>query len=126
MTLTKGFATPAEATAILAELNGPNGPLRNVVVTLTTSFAKVTSTLSGSVQLTGGVGAFSDTALAQALGAPPLANVVTKPVDQVLGLTVTARFPGRVAATNGTVAADHTSVSWQPSLGDGAVTTLDG
>jgi len=125
LTLTKPFRTPAEATAVLAELNGPDGPLRNLVVTLDRSFATVSSGLTGTVQLTGGLGAFSDAALVQALGSQPLANLVTQPVDQVLGLTVTARFPGRVTATNGEIAADRASVTWRPPLTDGTATALD-
>ena len=101
MTLVKPFATPAEATTILAELNGPDGPLQGLTVGLDRSFALVASTLTGHAQVTGGLGAFSDAALVQALGSPPLANVVTQPVDQVLGLTVTARFPGTVTTADG-------------------------
>src|SRR5829696_6093571 len=50
VTLTKPFRTPAEATTILAELNGPDGPLRNLAVGLEQSFAVVSSSLTGSGQ----------------------------------------------------------------------------
>jgi hypothetical protein len=125
LTLTKPFTTPAEANSILAELNGPDGPLRDLTVALDQSFATVSSSLTGSVGLTGGLGAFSDAALAQALGSAPLANLVAAPVDQVVGLTVTARFPGQVTDTNGKQAADGASVTWRPSLADGATTAID-
>ncbi len=125
LTLTKPFRTPTEATAILGELNGPDGPLRNLTVTLDQSFAVVASSLTGTVQLSGSLGAFSDAALVQALGSPPLANLVTQPLDQVLGLTVTARLPGRVTTANGDIAADRSTVTWQPPLTDGTVTALD-
>jgi hypothetical protein len=125
LALTKPFRTPAEATAVLAELNGPDGPLRNLVVTLDRSFATASSGLTGTVQLSGGLGAFSDAALVQALGSQPLANLVTQPVDQVLGLTVTARFPGRVTTANGEIAGDRASVTWRPPLTDGTTTALD-
>ena len=125
-TLSKPFRTPAEAGAVLAELNGPNGPLHGLVLTLDRSFAVVDSSFTGSAQLTGGLAAFSDDALVQALGgSTPLANLVTQPVDQVLGLTVTARLPGRVTSANGTVASDGASVTWRPSLADGATTPFD-
>jgi hypothetical protein len=125
VTLTKPFGTPAEATAILGELNGPNGPLQNLTVSLERSFAVVSSSLTGAVQLTGGIGAFSDAALAQALGSQPLANLVTQPIDQAMGLTVTARFPGRVTSASGEIAADRASVTWRPPLTDGTSTALD-
>jgi hypothetical protein len=125
LSVAKPFATPAEATAILAELNGPDGPLRAVAVTLDRSFATVSSGMTGTVQLTGGLGAFSDAALAQALGSAPLANLVTQPVDQVMGLTVTARFAGRVTTANGEITADRSSVSWRAPQTDGASTALE-
>jgi hypothetical protein len=125
VTLSKPFRTPAEATAVLAELNGPDGPLRGLTVTLDRSFAVVASSLTGTVGLSGGLGAFSDAALAQALGSPPLANLVTQPIDQVMGLTVTAHFPGRVVTANGEIAADRVSVTWKPPLTDGVTTALD-
>jgi hypothetical protein len=125
MTLTKPFATPAEANTILAELNGPAGPLVGLTVGLERSFAVVASTLAGHTQLTGGLAAFSDAALAQALGSVPLANLVTQPVDQVLGLSVTAHFPGQVVSADGQIAADRQSVMWHPSLADGAVTPIN-
>ena len=125
VTMSKPFRTPQEANAILGELNGPDGPLRDLTVQLDRSFALVASSLTGSVQLTGGVGAFSDAALAQALGAAPLANVVTQPIDQVLGLTVTARFPGQVTTANGDVDPDRVAVTWHPPLSEGTATALD-
>jgi hypothetical protein len=125
VTLTKPFATPADASTILGELNGPEGPLRKLMVALDRSFAVVASSLTGTVQLTGGLAAFSDADLVQALGSQPLANVVTRPIDQVLGLTITAHFPGRVTTANGDIAADRSSVAWRPPLTDGTATALD-
>ena len=125
ITLTRPFPTPAAATQILAELNGPHGPLRGLTVAVDRSFAVVASRLTGTVQLTGGIGAFSDAALAQALGSAPLVNVVTQPIDQIFGLTVTARFPGRVVDANGEVTADRAAVTWQPPLTDGTSTAME-
>jgi hypothetical protein len=124
LTMTKPFSTPDEATAILAELNGPGGPLRGLSVRLDRSFAHVASGLTGEAELTGGLGAFSDSALAQAVGSEPLAGVVTQPVSDVLGLTVTARLPGRVVSANGDIAESRDSVSWRPSLADGSATAM--
>jgi hypothetical protein len=106
-------------------LNGPAGPLQGLTVSIDRSFALVASTLAGHAQVMGGLGAFSDAALVQALGAPPLANVVTQPVDQVLGLTVTARFSGTVTTADGDVAPDRQSVEWKPSLADGVSTPMN-
>jgi hypothetical protein len=126
LTIAKPFRTPAEANTVMAELNGPNGPLHGLEVAVDRSFAVVRSSFTGSVQVTGGLAAFSDDALVQALGgSTPLANQVTQPLDQVLSLTVTARLPGHVTAANGTVAPDQAAVSWHPSLADAVTTPLE-
>ena len=48
LVLSKRFHTPAEASQILNELNGPNGPLHDLTVTLERSFADVSSSFTGT------------------------------------------------------------------------------
>ena len=127
--LTKPFGTPEQATAILAEINGPSGPLRDLALTQSREFARVTTGLTGQVRLDGGLGAFADEALVQVAGKVPLADQVAAqvaasgvPLDQALGLTVTVELPGTVTSTNGTAAGG--SVTWSPSLADGLATPL--
>jgi hypothetical protein len=127
--LSKAFGTPEQATAILAEINGPSGPLRGVTLTQDREFARVTTGVTGQVLLEGGVGAFADEALVQVAGKVPLAEQVAAqaaaggvPLEQALGLTVTVDLPGTVTATNGTAAGG--SVTWTPSLADGVATPL--
>ena len=95
--LTKPFGSPEQATAILAEINGPSGPLRGLTLSQAREFATVTSDLTGEVRLDGGLGAFADQALVQVAGKVPLADQVAAsgvPLDQALGLTVTVDLPG--------------------------------
>jgi hypothetical protein len=127
--LSKPFGTPEQATAILAEINGPSGPLRGMTLTQDREFARVTTGVTGQVLLEGGVGAFADEALVQVAGKVPLAEQVAAqaaaggvPLEQALGLTVTVDLPGTVTATNGTAAGG--SVTWTPSLADGVATPL--
>jgi hypothetical protein len=123
--LTKPFGTPEQATAILAEINGPSGPLHDLALTQSREFARVTTGLTGQVRLDGGVGAFADEALVQVAGKVPLADQVAAsgvPLDQALGLTVTVELPGTVTATNGTAAGG--SVTWSPSLTEGVASAL--
>jgi hypothetical protein len=121
-TLTKPFASPAEATAVLAEVTGAAGPLAGVTLAQERSFAQVTTTVNGQA-----VGptfdAFADPALVEALGGVPLADRVT-PEQLAAGLGMTVRFtlPGTVTAANGTVSGN--SVAWQPSMAAGAVTPI--
>jgi hypothetical protein len=124
--LTKPFGTPEQATAILAEINGPSGPLRDLALTQTREFARVTTGMTGEVRLDGGVGAFADEALVQVAGKVPLADQVAAsgvPLDQALGLTVTVELPGTVTTTNGTAVGG--SVTWTPSLAEGVATPLE-
>jgi hypothetical protein len=124
--LTKPFGSPEQATAILAEINGPSGPLRGLRLTQSREFATVTSGLTGEVRLDGGVGAFADQALVQVAGGKvPLADRVAAsgvPLDQALGLTVAVDLPGRVTSTNGTIAGGE--VTWSPALAEGQSTPL--
>lgn len=123
--LTKPFGTPEQASAILAEINGPNGPLRGLTLTQAREFAKVTTALAGEVRLDGGLAAFADDALVQVAGKVPLADQIAAsgvPLDQALGLTVTVDAPGQVTATTGT-AADGV-VTWAPPLVEGQSTPL--
>ena len=120
--LTKPFGSPEQATAILAEINGPSGPLRGLTLSQAREFATVTSDLTGEVRLDGGLGAFADQALVQVAGKVPLADQVAAsgvPLDQALGLTVTVDLPGTVTATNGTRAGGE--VTWSAAPGRGSV-----
>jgi len=45
--LTKAFGSPEQATAILAEINGPSGPLRGLTLSQAREFAAVTSSFTG-------------------------------------------------------------------------------
>ncbi|HEY8058130.1 MAG TPA: hypothetical protein VID94_05230 [Acidimicrobiales bacterium] len=123
--LTKPFGTPEQATAILAEINGPNGPLRGLTLTQGREFAKVTTDLAGEVRLDGGLAAFADDALVQVAGKVPLADQIAAsgvPLDQALGLTLTVDVPGQVTATTGTTA--DGAITWAPPLVEGQSTPL--
>ena len=123
--LTKPFGSPEQATAILAEINGPSGPLRGLTLSQAREFATVTSNLTGEVRLDGGLGAFADQALVQVAGKVPLADQVAAsgvPLDQALGLTVTVDLPGTVTSTNGTRGGGE--VTWSPPLAEGQSTPL--
>jgi LppM domain len=123
--LTKPFGSPEQATAILAEINGPSGPLRGLTLSQSRAFATVTSEVAGEVRLDGGIGAFADQALVQVAGKVPLADQVAAsgvPIEHAMGLTVTVDLPGRVTSTNGTRAGGE--VTWSPPLVAGQSTPL--
>jgi LppM domain len=123
--LSKPFTSPEQATAILAEINGPTGPLRGLTVAQRREFAKVTTEVSGEARLDGGVAAFADDALVQVAGKIPLAEQVAAsgvPFDQAVGLTVTVSAPGRMSSTTGSTSGG--TVTWTPTLAEGQSTSL--
>jgi len=126
LTLTKPFASVVEANQILAGLNGSKGPLRDLAITQTRRFARITSDVTGSVALQDGLDALSDGELTAALGnKTPLVDVVTGDIASQLGLTITVHLPGRVTNVGtSTAGATPGSVAWTPSLRGGDVTTI--
>jgi hypothetical protein len=125
VTLTKPFTSPEQATSVLAEINGPSGPLRGLALAQHREFAKVTTDVTGDVRLDGGVAAFADDALIKVAGKVPLADQVAAsgvPVDQAISLTVTVNAPGTMQASGGSTTGGR--VTWRPVLADGRSTPL--
>ncbi len=117
VTLTKPFRTPAEGTKVLAEISGPQGPLRDLRLAQNRSFARVASSFSGTAQLAGDLAAFSDAALSQQLGAVPLADLVTpQQLTDGLRLQVTTQLPGAVTSSSGTTG-EGGAVTWSVTPG---------
>jgi hypothetical protein len=84
--MTHEFATVEEATALLASLNGPGGPLRGVVITRDETGGKITTTVSGALRVDGGLNAFADPEVLDLLGgktpyADTIANAGLTPAD---------------------------------------------
>ena len=113
--VTRAFGTPAEAARILAELTGPDGALRELAVSRSTSFGRTELGFSGTVDLSRGLEAFGDEGLAAALDGEPLGedaaaieSRIGRPLAEAVTLEVTADLDGE-------------ATSWSPRLGDGAV-----
>ena len=101
--LSHPFANPAEMKDVLAEINGPGGPLGAFGLEVRDEWDEKTWVLTGTTGLTGGIASFVDPALAAAFGASkPLEQLVQAsgvPVEQGLNLTVTVHMPHQKAAT---------------------------
>jgi len=103
--LTHAFGTVDEATVLLRSLNGAGGPLQDVGVARVVTDDEVTTTLTGSLRVDGGVGAFTDPELLAAIGAVPYAHDIAAAglsPDQAIGLGLTVDLPGSVDATTST------------------------
>jgi hypothetical protein len=113
----KPFRTIAEAEVVLAEISGPGGPLQSLGLTQERAFAEVETSFTGEGRLDGGLAAFGDSALVAALGGRQPFEVALgdRPLDEVLGITLTVLLPGEVteAAPAGELAADGSAASYR-------------
>jgi hypothetical protein len=97
----KPFASPEQLPAVLAEVAGEGGPFRDFTLTREDAFAKTSYTLAGTVDLSGGLDAFGDDALRQALGGTTtgrtpdqLAQEAGRPLAQAVRFRVRTELPG--------------------------------
>jgi hypothetical protein len=123
------FATVQEANALLQSLNGPDGPLHDVVLGRTVTDDDITTTLAGSIRVSNGLDAFADPDVLAAIGGTPYADDLAaanlRPAD-VMTFTFTADLPGdvvtdastTVANTEADVTTDGTE-STEPARDDG-------
>lgn len=98
---TKAFSQPSEAGAVMTEITGPDGPLRDVALTKDASVARTTWRFAGTVDLTDGLAAFSDPEVAAALGGDPFGGNVQvieaeegRPATEMIDVTMTVDLPG--------------------------------
>lgn len=124
---TKAFGAPDEGAAVLAEVTGPEGPLRDLALSRSTGFAETSYDFSGTLDLSGGLEAFGDAGLAQVLDGEPLGQDAAaleqelgRPLADTFTVDLRVRLPGDVEA--GTGSADGADVVWSPRLGDPAQT----
>jgi hypothetical protein len=108
----KGFATPADASRVAAELSGPEGPFRDFRLQHSRSFFKTETTLTGLVDLSNGLAGLSDPGVQAKLGDADLGLDLVglrrrfgPSLDEAVRVRFEARLPG------------HTQ-SWQPHLGE--------
>ena len=123
--LTHPFKTPKQAMAILADLNGPSGPLKSITLSRTKKGDTTTYDLGGTLQVDGGLDAFSDADLFAAVGATPYsAQAAASGVSPQQAVTITfrAKLPGTVkksTATSGS-ASSATGLAWSVPV-DGTI-----
>ena len=121
----KRFATPEQATSIMEEISGPEGPFRDFRVERRDGFLKSTYDFTGTIDLSAGVEGFSDDALRERLdgtsfGVDPaeIEEMAQAALDEIFVFRVAALLPGEVES-NAPVAVSGGAV-WQPRLGEQA------
>ena len=123
LVLTRDFDTPEQATAILSQVSGANGPLRTVTLARSGKDTNSVWNLTGSLQVTGGLRAFIDDAGAELIGGAPFAGEVKDAgleIGEAVGIEFTASLPGKIDSTTG-VAGDG-GITWRVPM-DGS--TID-
>jgi hypothetical protein len=115
------FDTPGQATALLASLNGPDGPFEAVAFTREATDAEITYRMTGQAKANGLTG-FADPDLITAVGATPWvaeAEAAGVDPDEAVSMTFTVTLPGVVDET--TAASDTQPLSWAVPFDDTAV-----
>ncbi len=118
----KPFSDPEQVPAIVAELNGPDGPFRDFRVVRTKSLTRSRTTFTGTLDLSRGVAGLSDPELTAALGDVDLGLDVDglrgrfgDKVGDTVKVQVTAGLPGKV--THNAPASQGGRALWAPELG---------
>lgn len=111
VSLQHDFAAVEEATALLRSINGDRGPLHDVAITRVVTKDDITTSLSGTMRVDGGLDAFADPDVLAAIGGTPYADDVAaaglRPTDAVT-VVFTADLPGDVLTTDTTAEAPTT------------------
>jgi len=111
-----------EAAAALAQLSGTNGPFRGLTVVSTHSLLHNRTSLSGSVDLSGGLNGLADPDLTSKIGGgvpldlDGLRKEFGTDLDKVVQVSFEARLPGSADANTTEKAGER--LVWRPRLGD--------
>lgn len=114
----KPFAQPEQVPAIVAELNGPDGPFRGFTVTRTKSLTRTKTTFTGTVDLAAGLTGLSDAELTAALGDIDLGldpDGLRARFGDRLKVQATAGLPGEI--TTNAPSRDGGRAVWAPEVG---------
>ena len=118
----KPFDRPGEVALVVAEVAGVDGPFRHFDVSRTPTVLRDEWDFTGTVDLTDGLGSFSDDALRARLDGTDVGRTVAeleqaagRPLDEALSFRVAVDLPGHVDA--GDLGEDGDAAVWHPPLG---------
>ncbi|MCH7789723.1 MAG: HAD hydrolase-like protein [Acidobacteria bacterium] len=121
----KDFANPVQFTAIMTEISGSGGPLSEFTMERKTPFARTTWEMTGRIDLSNGLEAFGDEALADIVGSPigwtteDLEAELGVPAAEAFGFELRVTLDGSIGG-NGSKTEDG-AMSWTPRLGSDPV-----
>jgi hypothetical protein len=131
LVLSHDFASTGEATALLGQLSGANGPFVGLELVQDRSFARLTTALTGSISLAEGVATMADDVLVEQVGSAPYLAALTEreiSIADAFGLRLVVTTPGSIVETDGAASPPvgaTTTVSWEADL-LGAAASRDG
>jgi hypothetical protein len=102
--LSRSFATTDQATSLLQQLSGDNGPLRELTITRNGNRNDATFTFSGQGGLPEGLAGFADTEALSVLGGAPFAQSLAASgasLSDTLGVALRITLPGEMLDSNG-------------------------
>jgi hypothetical protein len=106
----QAFDDPDEANLLLAQLSGPKGPYRDLVVTRTSGLLSTTTEFSGTMDLGAGVAMFGDDQLAATLGGDGSGGLISRieaaegrPAGEMVEVSLAVALPGADEAISGTL-----------------------
>jgi hypothetical protein len=104
------FDDADEANLLLAQLSGPDGPYKDLYVTRRAGLLSTTTEVTGTLDVSGGVGIFGDPQLTQSLGGDPSGGLVGRieaeegrPVDQMVQVELVVDLPNSDESVTGTL-----------------------
>jgi len=104
------FDDADEANLLLAQLSGPDGPYRDLYVTRRAGLLSTTTEVTGTLDVSGGVGIFGDPELTQSLGGDPSGGLVGRieaeegrPVDEMVQVELVVDLPNSDESVTGTL-----------------------
>jgi len=100
------FSSPEQATALLASLNGTDGPFEAAALSRTASKQQIDYALTGGARMEAGLASFADPDLLASVGATPYADSIASAgltPEQVVGLSFSVSLPGTVNGSTGAI-----------------------
>ncbi len=117
----KPFANPEQFAAVMSEIAGPGGVLRDFQYERRRTFGRTAFTIEGVADLSGGIESFGDEELASLLGHPvgwdpaALEAEIGRPLAEAFSLTIEVAVPGSTSAPGAII--DDGRAQWSPRLG---------
>lgn len=104
VTASHSFNNPQEATLLLTQLSGANGPFKEMSLTRSGKDTDSTWMLNGRLEVNGGLDAFADPELLKTIGGSPFAATLANSeldIGQAVGVEFRAFLPGKIESTTG-------------------------